>query len=71
MINTQLLKSKMVLFNDDAKDISKAMNITTASYSAKINNKKEFKASEIEIIINRYNLTPDEIIEIFFKKEVT
>ena len=71
MINTQLLKSKMVLNNDDAKGISNAMNISTATYSAKLNNKKEFKTSEIEIIIDRYNLTSEEVMNIFFTKQVT
>ena len=71
MINTQLLKSKMVLNNDDAKAISNAMSISTATYSAKLNNKKEFKTSEIEIIIDRYNLTSEEVMNIFFTKQVT
>lgn len=71
MINTQMLKAKMILNNDDAKDVSSAMNITTATFSAKLNNKQEFKTGEIETLINRYNLTAEEVIDIFFKKEVT
>ena len=71
MINTQLLKAKMILNSDDASDVSQAMKISTATFSAKLNNKKEFKAEEIYVLINRYDLTPQEVMDIFFKKEVT
>lgn len=68
MINTKMLKAKMILNNDDAKNVSNAMNISTATFSAKLNNKQEFKTGEIEVLINRYNLTSEEVMEIFFKK---
>lgn len=67
-MNAKLLKSKMVLFGDTNTTLAAALNISTTRLSAKINetNGAEFNQSEIKIIKERYDLTNDEVILIFF-----
>ena len=66
MVNSKLLRSKMVLFGDTNESLADALNISRQSLSAKINNKSDFWQSEIKFIITRYELTPEEIEQIFF-----
>ncbi len=68
MLNKNLLKSKMALFGDNGNSIAAALGITPQSFSGKINEKNgaEFTQKEIELMKQRYNLTNDEVIEIFF-----
>ena len=72
-MNTALLKSKMVLFGDNNSTLGKALGIAHHTVSAKINstNGAEFTQGEIAIIKKRYNLTPNEIDEIFFNLKVS
>lgn len=65
-MNINLLKSKMTFYGDNQVKLAEALNITTNSTSKKLLEKNEFKRSEIEIIVKRYELTGDEIKEIFF-----
>lgn len=72
-MNTTLLKSKMVLYGDNNTTLGKALNIAYQTVSAKINNTNgaEFTQGEITKIKERYNLTPNEIDEIFFNFKVS
>ena len=65
-MDVNLLKSKMALYGDNQVKLAEALNITTNSMCKKLQEKNEFKRSEIEIIAKRYELTSDEIKEIFF-----
>ena len=65
-MNINLLKSKMVLHGDGSKELAEALNITRPCMSLKLNERTDFKQYEIDIIIKRYDLTGDEIKEIFF-----
>lgn len=67
-MNAKLLRSKMVLYGDTNATLADALGISAQRFSAKINetNGAEFTKSEIAIIRNRYNLTPEEVVEIFF-----
>lgn len=62
------LKSVMVLHGDNGGKLAKALGISPQRLSAKINEHKgaEFTQGEITKIKNRYNLTPEELEQIFF-----
>ncbi len=67
VLNKAKLKSVMALHGDTNKDIAELLNISEQSVSCKINeNGTEFKQGEISKIAIRYNLTPDEVVAIFF-----
>ncbi len=67
MTNKNLLKSKMALHNDTMQSLADYLGIARSYVSGKLNGKWEFKQSEIMKIIERYNLTNDEIMQIFFE----
>lgn len=77
MINKNLLKSKMILNGDDQNALAAALGISIQRLSAKMNAKQvsekvkaaQFTLSEVRIIMERYNLTPDEVVEIFLKSK--
>ena len=57
----------MILNGDTNRDMAEVLNITEASFSAKINeNGTEFKQGEISKIKEKYDLTPDQVDSIFF-----
>ena len=71
-MNTNLLKSKMVLFADTNATLAKAIGLSPQRLSAKINATKgaEFTQNEILSIKNRYSLTIEEVENIFFSKSI-
>ena len=79
MLNKQMLKSKMALYGDGIVELAQALGISTTRLSAKMNNKQVsdkvrpavFTQTEIYIIMKRYQLTPEEVILIFFNDEAT
>lgn len=69
-MNTNMLISKMKLFGDNQTDLANALNLSLASTNAKINGKSNWTQTEISIIAVRYELTPEEVVEIFFNQSV-
>ncbi len=68
-MNKALLRSIMVLFGDTNKTLGEYLGISERSISSKINeNDTEFKQCEISAIIKRYNLTPEQVKDIFFNQ---
>ena len=65
-MDTNLLKSKMVLKGDTQNDLANALDVSRATLSFKMNQRTNFKQSEIDIITKRYELSSDEIRQIFF-----
>lgn len=66
-MNKAKLKSVMTLHGDTNKDLAEFLDISEQSVSCKINeNGTEFKQGEIAKITVRYNLSPDEVVAIFF-----
>lgn len=65
MTNTTLLRSKMILHNDNTSSFAKHIGINRQNASKKINGKRDFKQSEIIKIAELYNLTDSEVREIF------
>lgn len=66
MTNTVMLKAKMILNHDTVLELANFLGLNRQNLSAKINGKREFKQSEIGKIAFRYDLTYDEMKEIFF-----
>ena len=66
-MNSAMLRSIMILHGDTNKDVAAMLGISEQSVSAKINeNGTEFKQGEITILKNKYNLTPEQVDQIFF-----
>lgn len=72
-MNKKLLKSKMDLFGDTGDSLSEYLGINRSTFSAKINETagREFTQGEITMIKERYNLSADDINEIFFTQIVS
>lgn len=67
-MNGKLLRSKMILYGDTNATLASALGISSSRFSAKINetNGAEFVQSEIEKIKTRYDLTGQDVVDIFF-----
>ena len=67
LLNTRLLKSKMILYSDEdfVSAIAKLLNISRQTASAKLNNESDFTQSEIRTISNHYHLSAEDIKNIF------
>lgn len=65
-MNKNALRSLMALHGDTRKSLAAALNVSKQTVGGKINGHSDFKQSEIRIIIDRYQLTPAEVDEIFF-----
>lgn len=65
-MNKRAFKSVMVCHGDTQKDIATALDITEQTVCKKLNGLSDFKQSEIKILIDRYNLTPAQVDEMFF-----
>ena len=66
-MNTKLFRSIMVLNNDTNKSLAEFLQLSEQTVCNKINeNGTEFRQGEIAMIRDRYNLTADQIADIFF-----
>ena len=65
------LRAHMARHGDTNETLAKALGISYVAFSQKINAKQSFTQSEIQIIINRYNLSPKDVHNIFFAPEVS
>ena len=66
MTNTTLLKSFMVREGFTMETLAEKMELSRTSMSYKINNRVEFRSSEIKKMQNILNLTDEERDSIFF-----
>lgn len=67
-MNSNLLKSIMVLNSDNITTLATKLNVSRQTLSLKIDGISDFKQSEICAIVKMYGLTKDEVLEIFFKE---
>ncbi len=67
-MNKNLLVSKMKLYGDTNAALASAIGISPQRFSAKLNEYQgaEFNQGEIQKIRERYSLTDDEVVQIFF-----
>lgn len=70
-MNIKLLKATIIKNGDTQETLAEAMGIQTSGLSMRINGHTEFRRSEINFIKNRYNLSSDEVDEIFFTELVS
>lgn len=72
-MNKEKLRSIIALNGETQNILSIFIGITPQSFSGKINERKgaEFTQSEIKLIKDRYNLTAEEVNEIFFDHPVS
>lgn len=71
MTNTLKLRALLIENNLTNEDIAKELGISKQSFSMKINNKREFKASEINKLSLLLNLANTcDIMSIFFVNRV-
>lgn len=61
----------MARFGDTCQSLAKALGISLGTFSDKINGHTCFKQSEIQLMIDRYNLTAEDIKRIFFAPEMS
>lgn len=50
-------------------ELQKLLGLSYNSISHKMSGKREFTQNEIDIIRQKYGLTPEEVVKIFFTKE--
>jgi len=72
-MNVNKLKAVMILHGDTGTSLSEYLGISQATFSLKINGKRnsEFTQKEIQAIKDKYNLTPEEVDSIFFDVKVS
>ena len=70
-MNSKLLKEKMVLRDMTTVAISKYIGINRSSWFRNITGKTEFTRREISLIASALSLDEEELIEIFFAKDVS
>lgn len=72
-MNKNALLAKMALHGDTGGSLSEYLGISRTTFSLKINETggAEFTQKEIAMMILRYKLTPEEVMEIFFALKVS
>lgn len=60
------LRSIMALHGDRCKDLGNALGLAPSRFSEKINGKKDFKKGEILAMKERYSLSAEDVVAIFF-----
>lgn len=70
MTNREKLKGKIVENGLTQEQLADMLGITIATFNYKVNNKSEFKASEIKKLASVLHLTDEEVNAIFFADKV-
>lgn len=67
-MNKPLLASFMVKNQDTQESLASAMGISLSRFNAKINERDgaAFTQSEMQFIIDRYHLTDEDVMHVFF-----
>ena len=65
-MNSNMFSGFMVMNGDTNETLADFLGISTTSVSNKRNGKTDFTQGEIVKIKNRWNLTPDQVDQIFF-----
>lgn len=72
-MNKQRLQSVMIMNADTQKSLAEAMGISLSRLNAKLNTRggAAFTQGEITFIIERYQLAPEDAMQIFFSSAVS
>lgn len=65
----QKIRDMLAKFGHTQTDLAEALGITYQSVSIKLNGKSDFTRSEIYRIMKMYNLTSDQLYDIFFSDD--
>jgi transcriptional regulator with XRE-family HTH domain len=65
-MNTNELKAVMKRHDDTQEKLAEVLGLQVSGVSERVNGKIEFRRSEINAIRERYNLSAEETIKIFF-----
>lgn len=70
MTNTKKLRALILERGLTQEQVAANLRITSASLNYKINNKREFKASEIKALVELLNIPDGDVSMIFFTPDV-
>ena len=70
-MNSLEMKVAMKRNEDTQEKLAEALGLQISGVNARINGHIDFRASEIEVIRNRYDLTDEQLVKIFFKTKVS
>jgi len=70
-MNTSNLKAAMAKHNDTQEKLAEFLGLQVSGVNARINGRVEFRRSEINAIRERYDLSAEETIDIFFADGVS
>lgn len=70
-MNKKELRAYMARHGDTCQSLAEALGLSTSTFSDKINGHSCFRQTEIQIIIDRYELTAEEVMRIFFALDVS
>ncbi len=70
-MNSLEMKVAMKRNEDTQEKLAEALGLQISGVSARINGHIDFRTSEIEKIRERYNLSNDELVKIFFTTKVS
>lgn len=70
MTNTAKLKAKIIESGLLQEAVAMQLGMTSATFNYKVNNKTEFKATEIKMLVDILHLTKEETFAIFFAEDV-
>ena len=65
-MNSLEMKVAMKRNKDTLEKLAEVLGLQISGVCARVNGHIEFRANEMNIIRKRYNLSPEEIIKIFF-----
>ena len=69
-MDAALLRYFMRKHGDKQSDLAEALELSEASLSSRMTGKVDFRRSEINVIRMRYNLTADDLCQIFFAEPI-
>lgn len=69
MFDKEKLKEAMVAHGDTNKDLAASLGMTASNFSTIWNGRQPFQRKHIVRIAIRYNLSPQEVWDIFFSAE--
>lgn len=70
-MNKAKLKAAIARSGENQEKLSEALDMAVSALNARINGHVDFRCSEIETIVHRYKLSPEETTEIFFDSEAS
>ena len=70
MTDTKKLYSKLVLKGDNWGDLARLLGISKQSMSLKKNGEYGWSQEQIKTVVDHYELTPQETLDIFFSNDV-